>query len=121
METAFHYKRLIWVVLLLLFLLVTLARGAFAEEEQGIKEAEERDWRIYWDDGLRFKTKDNNFDIKIGGRFQLDGAVIDPDDRTKAAFPHLSGTDAEIRRVRIYTSGTVYRNYGFKFQVDFAR
>ena len=121
METAFHYKRLIWVVLLLLFLLVTLARGAFAEEGQGVNEAEERDWRIYWEDGLRFRTKDNNFDIKIGGRFQSDGAVIDPDDRTKAAFPNLSGTDAEIRRVRIYTSGTIYRNYDFKFQVDFAR
>jgi len=121
METAFHYKRLVWVVPLLLFLLVTLARGAFAEEEQGVKEAKKRDWRIYWDNGLRFKTKDNNFDIKIGGRFQLDGAVIDPDDRTKEAFPDLSGTDAEIRRVRIDILGTIYRNYGFKFEVDFAR
>ncbi|MCK4840222.1 MAG: hypothetical protein KAS94_15555 [Desulfobulbaceae bacterium] len=121
MRSAFHSNDLVWVVSLLLFLLVAFAGGAFAEEEQGVKEAKERDWRVYWDDGLRFKTKDNNFDIKIGGRFQLDGAIIDPDNRTKEAFPDLSGDELEIRRVRIYILGTIYRDYDFKFQVDFAR
>lgn len=120
MGSRFRRNGVVWVVSLHLFLLVVFTGGVFAEEEQGIKEAKERDWRIYWDDGLRFRTKDNNFDIKIGGRFQLDGAVIDPDDRTKEAFPDLSGNNVEIRRARIYTSGTIYQNYGFKFQIDFA-
>ena len=119
METAFHHNGLVWMVSLHLFLLVALAGATFAEEEQGVKEAKERDWRIFWDDGLRFKTKDNNFDIKIGGRFQLDGAIIDPDDRTKEAFPNLSEDEAEVRSGQLYISGTIYRNYDFKFQVDF--
>jgi phosphate-selective porin OprO/OprP len=149
MESAFHHKGLVWVVSLLLFLLVAFAGGAFAEEEPEAQETtiemvgpedktgdetyqepiekakkeqeeKERDWRIYWDEGLRFKTKDNNFSIKIGGRLQLDGAIIDPDDRTKEAFPGLSGDDTEVRRARIYIWGIIYRNYDFKFQVDFA-
>lgn len=119
METAVPHNGLVWMASLHLFLLVALAGGTFAQEEQGVKEAKERDWRIYWDDGLRFKTKDNNFDIKIGGRFQLDGAIIDPDDRTKEAFPNLSEDEAEVRSGQLYISGTIYRNYDFKFQVDF--
>ena len=51
METAFHYKRLVWVVSLLLFLSVAFPGGAFAEKEQGVKKAKERAWRIYWDNG----------------------------------------------------------------------
>lgn len=120
MGSTFHRNGMAGVVPLLLFFLVIFTGGAFAGEEQDVKEAKEKDWRIYWDDGLRFRTKDNNFDIKIGGRFQLDGAVINPDDSTKAAFPDLSEDNVEIRRVRVYTSGTIYRNYGFKFQIDFA-
>jgi phosphate-selective porin OprO/OprP len=96
----------------LLVFLIALSRSGFAEEAKGLN--------VYWDDGLHIKTKDNTFEMKIGGRFQLDGAIIDPDDRTKEAFPDLSGNKGEIRRARIYTSGTVYRNYDFKFQVDFA-
>ncbi len=96
----------------LLVLLIPLSRSAFAEEE--------KDLRVYWDDGLHIKTKDNDFDMKIGGRLMLDGAVINPDNKTKEAFPGLSGNEGEVRRARIYTLGTIYQNYDYKFQVDFA-
>jgi len=149
MGSVFHHRMLLWVVFLLV-LSAAFARSAFPETgkggthevlettkfegkaseekhhqepiEEGEKEqeAKEKDWRVYWHDGLYIKSQDNNFDIKIGGRLQLDGAIIDPDNRTKAAFPHLSGTAGEVRRARIYILGTIYRDYDFKFQVDFA-
>jgi len=119
MRSAFHSNDLVWVVSLLLFLLVGIDGSAFAEGEQGVKEAKERDWRVYWDDGFYIKRKDNNFDMKIGGRLMLDGAIIDPDNRTKEAFPDLSGNVARVRRARIYFLGTFYQNYDYKFQLDF--
>jgi len=76
---------------------------------------------VYWDDALRIKTKDNNFNMKIGGRLMLDGAAINPDNNTKEAFPGLSGNEGEVRRARIYTLGTIYQNYDYKFQVDFSK
>ena len=59
MESAFHRNGLLWVVPLLLLISVAFARGAFAEKAQGVEEGKESDWRVYWDDGLFIKTKDN--------------------------------------------------------------
>jgi len=112
MRSVIHCKGLVWVVSLLI-LLLALSRNVLAEEAKDVS--------VYWDDGLHFKTKDNNFDMKIGGRLQLDGAVINPDNETKEGFPDLSGNEGEVRRARIYTSGTIFQNYDYKFQVDFAK
>ncbi len=88
-----------------------------AKKEQ---EEKEKDFRVYWKDGLRFQTKDKNFNIKLGGSIQLDAAMIDPDTATEHAFPDLSGNGVEFRRARLYTSGTIYTNYEYKFQLEFA-
>ena len=112
MRSIIHCKGVVWV-LSLLILLIALSRSTFAEEAKGLN--------VYWDDGLHIKTKDNNFDMKIGGRLMLDGAVIDPDNKTEEAFPNLSGNEGEVRRARIYTMGSIYQNYEYKFQVDFAK
>jgi phosphate-selective porin OprO/OprP len=83
----------------------------FAEEEKNLD--------VYWDEGLRLKTKNDNFSMKIGGRFMWDWAGLNPDDETKKSFPQLSGNRAQIRRIRIYTLGTISQDYIYKFQVDF--
>jgi hypothetical protein len=87
-----------------------------ADEEQN---AEKKGWRTHWDEGLHLESGGGQFKIKIGGRFMLDGAVIDPDESTRRAFPDLAGSKAQIRRIRIYGQGTIHRNFDWKFQLDF--
>ncbi len=72
----------------------------------------------YWKDGLRIESANKDFKIKMGGRIQYDVMFISQDDSLNAHFDAENGS--EFRRVRLYTSGTVYNNIKFKFQVDFA-
>lgn len=72
----------------------------------------------YWDNGLRIDSDDGNFKIKMGGRIQYDIMFIKQDDSLSAHYTAENGS--EIRRARLYTSGTLFSNVKFKFQVDFA-
>lgn len=63
--------------------------------------------------GLKMETTDGNFKMQVGGRLMADGAYYDDDN-----VEHGSGT--EFRRARLFASGTVFRDWGFKAQYDFA-
>lgn len=72
-----------------------------------------------WDKGLRFKSEDKSFSLKLGGRIQNDWAWFNQSDEHLAAYGNWQdGT--EFRRIRLYMSGTVYKNIIFKAQYDFA-
>lgn len=72
-----------------------------------------------WDKGLRFKSEDSSFSLKLGGRIQNDWAWFKQSDEHLAAYGNWQdGT--EFRRIRLYVSGTVYSNIIFKAQYDFA-
>ncbi|OCC14174.1 Phosphate-specific outer membrane porin OprP [Dissulfuribacter thermophilus] len=75
---------------------------------------------VYWKNGLRIKSADNRYKIKIGGRLQSDFAVIGADDDLDRLFPSFEGHGSEFRRARIQIAGTVYENVAFKWQYDFA-
>ena len=77
-----------------------------------------KDYSIYWDNALKIQSPDGKTKIKIGGRIQYDVMWIRQDDLLNAHFDAHNG--AEFRRARIYTSGTIYKNIKFKFQMDFA-
>jgi phosphate-selective porin OprO/OprP len=80
-------------------------------------------WDVYWNNGLRFESPDEQFEIKMGGRLMMDWARIDADDDVATFFnePDLDGgTGTEFRRARLYVSGTLYERIGFKAQYDFA-
>ncbi len=79
-----------------------------------------KDLQVYWRNGLRFKSRDNQYKIKIGGRIQSDFAFIEADDDLRGAFPSLEGHGTEFRRARIQIAGTMYENVKFKWQYDFA-
>ena len=71
----------------------------------------------YWDKGLVFKGKDVK--IKFGGRVMWDLQWFSQHKDHKAEYGDLEdGT--EFRRVRLYMSGDVYKDYFYKVQVDFA-
>lgn len=72
----------------------------------------------YWDNGLRVESADGEFKIKMGGRIHYDIMLINQDDSLNAHYTAENGS--EFRRARLYTSGTLFNNIKFKFQVDFA-
>jgi phosphate-selective porin OprO/OprP len=76
------------------------------------------DLNVRWNNGLEAQSADGNFKINLGGRIQYDVMWIHQDDSLNNYFDANNG--AEFRRARIYTSGTIYNNIKFKFQMDFA-
>jgi phosphate-selective porin OprO/OprP len=72
--------------------------------------------------GLRFETNDGAFKFKIGGRIHVDAAANLgdlPDD--PSGFGSVDPSDGiEIRRGRIHLAGTVFEDWDFISQVDFA-
>lgn len=70
------------------------------------------------DKGLEIKTKDGNFKMAIGGRLQFDGQVTgNQADKQNQQLNAGSG----VRRGRIHTEGTLYKDFDFKFEYDFVR
>lgn len=73
--------------------------------------------------GLEFETADGNFSMKIGGRMHADGSYHNNDDNlvrrgTTNPVEAVSGT--EIRRSRIAISGTLYKDFDYIIEADFA-
>lgn len=83
-----------------------------------VSAQEKNSFTTYWKDGLRIESANKDFKIKMGGRIQYDVMFINQDDSLNQHFDAENGT--EFRRARLYTSGTIYNNIKFKFQVDFA-
>ncbi|GEM19035.1 porin [Nitrosococcus oceani] len=62
--------------------------------------------------GLAVESTDGAFKFHVGGRLQIDTAFVD-DDKTRL------GSGAELRRARLEVGGTMWRIWGYKFQIDF--
>ena len=65
------------------------------------------------DGGIKIESADGNFSAQIGGRIQIDAAAYDDD-----ITPLDNGL--ELRRARIFIKGTLYRNWEYKLETDFA-
>ncbi len=63
--------------------------------------------------GLQVKSKDGAFSAKIGGRLQADGAWHHED-------VSALGDGSKIRRARLYLKGTLFHDWFYKFEYDFA-
>ncbi len=83
-----------------------------------IKAQDKDNFRAYWDKGLKVDSQDGNFKISMGGRIQYDVMLINQDAGLDAEHEALNGS--EFRRLRLYTSGQIYKNIKFKLQFDFA-
>ena len=59
---------------------------------------------------LNAQTSDK--EIKFGGRIMYDIAIWGPD--------NFENAGSEVRRVRLFSSGTMYQNVEYKLQLDFA-
>jgi len=67
--------------------------------------------------GLAVKTRDGRFSTNIGGRMQLDVATYG--EGSHGAGSTL-GDGSEVRRARLYLKGTIYQDWFYKFEYDFA-
>lgn len=81
---------------------------------------------VLFRDGLRFRTRDGNFDARLGGRMLAHfRTVLDrPDDNTgttaAGAGSYRTVPDSFfIRQARLELEGTVMKEFGYKVQTDF--
>ena len=76
----------------------------------------------YWNNGMRFESDDKAFKIQFGGRILTDWGSISTDQKLEDAIDGqiLEGTGTEMRHARFYMSGTIYDQFTFKADYDFA-
>jgi phosphate-selective porin OprO/OprP len=114
-KTRFEYALVAGLVGLSLAMITSVAAGEKLEDPKGVKVKLDSK-------GLRFETNDKTFKFKIGGRLHLDAAGHPghlPLNRAGTGF--VSPTDGiEVRRGRIYVGATVYSDWDFLIDVDFA-
>ncbi|WP_347987109.1 porin [Methylomonas sp. AM2-LC] len=74
--------------------------------------------------GVRFESKDGNFDMQLTGRLQVD-AMTTVDQHPTAALGNNTTNSiadgANIRRARLGIEGAYYKDFGYKFEYDFTR
>jgi len=75
----------------------------------------------YWKNGIRLESADGEFKLRVGGRIQGDWSWFSHQDdaETASAKPIQAGT--EFRRARLMVGGTLYRDFDFMGEYDFAQ
>ncbi|MFD1616378.1 OprO/OprP family phosphate-selective porin [Gelatiniphilus marinus] len=103
-------KSIKFIFVLVLTCIVNLS---FSQEEK-LK------FKTKWDNGLKIESTDENFKLKFGGRLMADYSLFHQNQELNNTFGKLEITDAmEIRRSRLFASGSIYKNTAFKLQIDF--
>lgn len=76
----------------------------------------------YWNNGMRLESEDRAFKIGFGGRILNDWGAITADKGLEDAFDGqgLEGTGTEMRHARFYMAGSIYNQFTFKADYDFA-
>lgn len=76
--------------------------------------------KVYWKDGLRMDSCDQNFRFKLGGRVFWDATIWDADSEIETAVGDDLRNGTEFRTARFYLSGEIYKHVIFKAEYDFA-
>ena len=95
-----------------------------ADEE---KENEKKAYTVKWNNGINVDRNDGAVKVKLSGRIHFDWGGIRPDSALRRNEDNdvygdnaLKGDGVEFRRARLSISGTLWKNYLFKTQYDFA-
>lgn len=93
--------------------------GKIESIEERVKEREKQ---LTLDkNGLQFETTDKNFRFKIGGRIHTDYTHSGNDNFFFSDGSPIQANDGtELRRGRLEFSGTFFKDWDFKSQIDFA-
>lgn len=92
-----------------IFPLIFIAILALSFQAQG-----QTGFSSYWNNGFKVESDDGQFKLKFGGRIMFDAAYLDFEDMVHNSAAY----GAEMRRARIFNSGTIYQNFYYKWQVD---
>lgn len=76
-------------------------------------KVEKPDYKVSTKGGIKVESQDGNFSASVGGRIMVDYATYDQD---KSRL----GDGAEIRRARLKVEGTLFKDWGYKTEIDFA-
>jgi phosphate-selective porin OprO/OprP len=72
----------------------------------------------YWDDGLKFQSRDSSFKLSAGGRVHYDIAFSRQSRGLDTAFKN-AGSKVEVRRARLSFEGTINNAYAYEFEFTF--
>lgn len=75
--------------------------------------------QAYWDSGLRVRSEDESFKLKIGGRIQVDWATYSQNSSLKETAGEME-SGVEVRRAEFYSEGKIYNNVIYKLEIEFA-
>jgi phosphate-selective porin len=78
------------------------------------------DSHYYFKDGFRAESSGGNLKIKIGGEIRLDGGYIAANETLKRTFTDFPGWKTSFRELKVRLSGSLYENWKFQFDMDFA-
>lgn len=109
-------------VLLALFVLsTTIAFSQKNIQKDTIIVELDNPYTAEWGNGFKFENADKSIKLKFGGRIMFDSGFFSLDDKAlDNGYELLNKSGHEIRRGRIFTSGTLYSNIDFKLQIEFA-
>jgi phosphate-selective porin OprO/OprP len=83
-------------------------------------ERDKKTFRVFWDEGLKLETSDEQFRLKIGGRIMFDATHFDVPNYWKLGGPQIDEHDGtQFRRLQLRFSGDVYSDYFYALEVNF--
>jgi phosphate-selective porin OprO/OprP len=103
------------------------AQDGPATVEQRLAALEEREARrakealeLSFRDGVRLESADKQFELRIGGRMQLDAMFGDADDDATGAVGSGLEDGVQLRRARLALQGRLWKVWEFKWEYDFS-
>ncbi|MEN8218227.1 MAG: porin [Pseudomonadota bacterium] len=93
-----------FVITICMLLTATAFNNVYADNER---------MSVKTDGGITVSTPDGRFSFDLGGRLMIDAAFYDED-------KNPLGDGTEFRRARLELGGTLFKDWGFDFDVDFS-
>lgn len=88
-------------------------QGEMQQVQAAAAKKADKTVKLLYKPALRIASEDGFFKFRIGGRIMVDSAWYDEDKSDM-------GDGTELRRARIFFSGTVFNVWDYKWQIDFA-
>jgi len=86
------------------------------EKYSKFKKGEE-EVQVYFKNGLKMRTADNEFQFQVGGRIMYDWAFFNEDSKFISAFGNQQD-GSRFRRARFFMAGQLYNTVQYKWDID---
>lgn len=93
--------------------LISQAQFAALRVKTGLEKKTDPEAKAVLKDGFKIKTQDNTFQAQVGAYLQFDSAIYGDDETDFSSA-------TELRRGRLSLAGTLFTDWDYKFEADFA-